>query len=83
MRWEISIEGSDDIRRGRRFEFEIDKTFDNPVDGSVGLSTARPSRHRFDGTSSSSADRSVGQPLGPFGSPVFRQNRIPLMSDRL
>ena len=38
MRWKISIAGSDEITRGRRFEFEIEKSFDNPVDGSVGLS---------------------------------------------
>ncbi len=38
MRWKISIEGSDEITRGRRFEFEIEKNFGNLIDGSVGLS---------------------------------------------
>lgn len=38
MRWKISIEGSDEITRGRRFEFEIEKNFDDLIDGSVGLS---------------------------------------------
>jgi hypothetical protein len=38
MRWKFSIEGSDEITRGRRFEFEIEKNFDSLIDGSVGLS---------------------------------------------
>ena len=38
MHWKISIEGSDEITRGSRFEFEIEKNFDDLIDGSVGLS---------------------------------------------
>ena len=38
MRWKISIEGSDEITRGQRCEFEIEKNFEDLTDGSVGLS---------------------------------------------
>lgn len=38
MRWKISIEGSDEITRGQRCEFEIEKNFEDLADGSVGLS---------------------------------------------
>ena len=38
MRWKISIEGSDEITCGQHFEFEIERNFDNLIDGSVGLS---------------------------------------------
>ncbi len=38
MRWKISIEGSDEITRGQHCEFEIEKSFDDLTDGSVGLS---------------------------------------------
>jgi hypothetical protein len=35
---EISIEGSDEITRGHRFEFEIERSLDDLIAGSVGLS---------------------------------------------
>ena len=35
MRWKISIEGSDEITRGHRFEFEIEKSLDDLAAGSV------------------------------------------------
>jgi hypothetical protein len=38
IRWKISIEGSDEITRGHRFEIEIEKSLDDLVAGSVGLS---------------------------------------------
>jgi hypothetical protein len=38
MRWKISIEGSDEVTRGHRFEIEIEKSLDDLVAGSVGLS---------------------------------------------
>ena len=38
MRWKISIEGSDEITRGHRFEFEIEKCLDDLSAGSLGLS---------------------------------------------
>lgn len=38
MRWKISIEGSDEITRGHRFEFEIEKCLDDLIAGSIGLS---------------------------------------------
>lgn len=38
MRWKISIEGSDEITRGHRFEFEFEKDFDDLIEGRVGLS---------------------------------------------
>ena len=38
MRWKISIEGSDEITRGHRFEFEIEKSLDDLIAGNVGLS---------------------------------------------
>ena len=38
MRWKISIEGSDEITRGRRFEFEIERSLDDLAAGSIGLS---------------------------------------------
>ena len=38
MRWKISIEGSDEITRGQRCEFEIENNFEDLADGSVGLS---------------------------------------------
>lgn len=38
MRWKISIEGSDEITQGRRFEFEIERNFDALSDGRIGLS---------------------------------------------
>jgi hypothetical protein len=38
MRWKISIEGSDEITRGQRFEFEIEKSLDDLATGSLGLS---------------------------------------------
>lgn len=38
MRWKVSIEGSDEITRGQKFEFELEKNFDNLIDGSVRLS---------------------------------------------
>jgi hypothetical protein len=38
MRWRISIEGSDEITRGHRFEFEIEKSLDDLAAGSLGLS---------------------------------------------
>ena len=38
MRWKISIEGSDEITRGHRFEFEIEKSLDDLAIGSLGLS---------------------------------------------
>jgi hypothetical protein len=38
MRWKISIEGSDEITRGQRFEFEIEKSLDDLAAGSLGLS---------------------------------------------
>jgi hypothetical protein len=38
MRWKISIEGSDEITRGHRFEFEIEKSLDDLAAGSLGLS---------------------------------------------
>ena len=38
MRWKTSIEGSDEIPRGQRCEFEIEKNFEDLADGSVGLS---------------------------------------------
>ncbi len=31
MRWKISIEGSDEITRGHRFEIEIEKSLDDLV----------------------------------------------------
>jgi len=37
MRWKISIEGSDEITRGHRFEFEIEKSLDDLAAGSLGL----------------------------------------------
>ena len=39
MRWKINIEGSDEITRGHRFEFEIEKSLDDLAAGSLGLST--------------------------------------------
>lgn len=38
MRWKISVEGSDEITRGRRFEFEIEKSLDDLATGSLGFS---------------------------------------------
>jgi hypothetical protein len=38
MRWKTSIEGFDEIPRGQRREFEIEKNFEDLVDGNVGLS---------------------------------------------
>jgi hypothetical protein len=38
MRWKISIEGSDEITRGQRFEFEIEKSLEDLAAGSLGLS---------------------------------------------
>jgi hypothetical protein len=38
MRWKISIEGSDEITSGQRCEFEIERNFDDLIDGNVGLS---------------------------------------------
>jgi len=38
MRWKISIEGSDEITRGHRFEFEIEKSLDDLIAGNIGLS---------------------------------------------
>ena len=38
MRWKISIEGSDEITCGHRFEFEIEKSLDDLATGSLGLS---------------------------------------------
>lgn len=38
MRWKTSIEGSDEIPRGQRCEFEIEKNFEDLADGSAGLS---------------------------------------------
>lgn len=38
MRWKISIEGSDEITRGQRFEFEIEKSLNDLAAGSLGLS---------------------------------------------
>ena len=38
MRWKIRIEGSNEITRGHRFEFEIEKSVDDLAAGSVGLS---------------------------------------------
>jgi hypothetical protein len=38
MRWRISIEGSDEITRGQRFESEIEKRLDDLATGSHGLS---------------------------------------------
>ena len=38
MRWKVSIEGSDEITRGQKFEFELEKNFDNLIDRSVRLS---------------------------------------------
>jgi hypothetical protein len=38
MRWKISIEGSDEITRGHRFEFETEKSLDDLIAGNIGLS---------------------------------------------
>lgn len=38
MRWKISIEGSDEITRGHRFEFETEKSLDDLIVGNIGLS---------------------------------------------
>lgn len=38
MRWKISTEGSDEITRGHRFEFEIEKSLDDLATGSLGFS---------------------------------------------
>ena len=38
MRWKISIEGSDEITRGQRFDFEIEKSLEDLAAGSLGLS---------------------------------------------
>lgn len=38
MRWKISIDGSDEITRGHRFEFEIEKSLDDVTAGNLGLS---------------------------------------------
>ena len=38
MRWKISIEGSDEITRGHRFELEIEKSLDDLATGNLGLS---------------------------------------------
>ena len=38
MRWKTCIEGSDEIPRGQRCEFEIEKNFEDLADGSAGLS---------------------------------------------
>jgi hypothetical protein len=38
MRWKISIEGSDEVTRGHRFEFEIEKSLDDLTAGKLGLS---------------------------------------------
>jgi hypothetical protein len=38
MRWKISIEGSDEITCGHRFEFEIERSLDDLSAGSLGLS---------------------------------------------
>lgn len=38
MRSKISIEGSDEITRGHRFEFEIEKSLDDLIAGNIGLS---------------------------------------------
>ena len=38
MRWQISIEGSDEITPGHRFEFEIDRSLDDLIAGNLGLS---------------------------------------------
>jgi hypothetical protein len=38
MRWKISIEGSDEITRGHRFEFETKKSLDDLIAGNIGLS---------------------------------------------
>ncbi len=37
-RWKISVKNSDEITRGHRIEFEIDKNFDDLIDTRVGLS---------------------------------------------
>lgn len=37
MRWKISIEGSDEITRGHRFEFETEKSLDDLIAGNIGL----------------------------------------------
>jgi hypothetical protein len=52
MRWKISNEDSDEITRGHRFDFEIEKNFDDLIDSSVGLSVddgkiIMASRQRF------------------------------------
>jgi hypothetical protein len=39
MRWKISIEGSDEITRGHRLEFEIEKNLDDQAAGSLCLPT--------------------------------------------
>ena len=56
MRWRISIEGSDEITRGHRLEFEIEKSLDDLAAGSLGLSVddGETSWDRFSGTSSRS-----------------------------
>jgi hypothetical protein len=38
MCWKISIEGSDEITRGHRFEFETEKRLDDLIAGNIGLS---------------------------------------------
>ena len=38
MRWKIGVEGSEEITRGHRFEFEIEKSLDDLAAGSLGLS---------------------------------------------
>jgi hypothetical protein len=38
MRWKINTEGSDEITRGQRFEFEIKKSLEDLAVGSLGLS---------------------------------------------
>lgn len=38
MRWKISIEGSDEITRGQRFEYEIEKSLGDLAAGSLGVS---------------------------------------------
>ena len=38
MRWKISIEGWDEITRGQRFQFEIEKSLEDLAAGSLGLS---------------------------------------------
>lgn len=38
MRWKTTIDGYDEITRGQRFESEIERSLDDLIAGSVGLS---------------------------------------------